>query len=80
MEMQNLSGTGEKKGGKARRLCQYPSGRGKVVSFFLEGPEERNPARSGMGDYGFFMQLLKESLEENQKKDLEKYEQLEKKD
>ena len=27
----------------------------------------------------FFMQLLKESLEENQKKDLEKYEQLEKK-
>ena len=70
---------GRKKGGKARRLCQYPSGRGKVVSSSGKVRRKRNPARSGMGDYGFFMQLLKESLEENQKKNLEKYEQLEKK-
>ncbi len=52
----------------------------KVVSSSGKVRRKRNPARSGMGDYGFFfMQLLKESLEENQKKDLEKYEQLEKK-
>ena len=54
MEMQNLSGTGEKKGGKARRLCQYPSGRGKVVSSSGKVRRKRNPARSGKGDYGSF--------------------------
>ncbi|MFR5151396.1 MAG: hypothetical protein ACLTER_19425 [Ruminococcus sp.] len=42
------------KGGKARRLCQYPSGRGKVVSSSGKVRRKRNPARSGKGDYGFF--------------------------
>ena len=75
MEMQNLSGTGEKKGGKDRWVCQCPSGRGKVVSSSGKVRRKRNPARSGKKDYGYFQA----ALEENQKKDLEKYEQLEQK-
>ena len=51
----------------------------KFVSSSGKVRRKRNPARSGKGDTDSFMQLLKESLEENQKKNLEKYEQLEKK-
>ena len=54
MEMQNLSGTGEKKGGKDRWVCQCPSGRGKVVSSSGKVRRKRNPARSGKKDYGYF--------------------------
>ena len=79
MEMQNLSGTGEKKGEKDRWVCQYPSGRGKVVSSSGKVRRKRNPARSGKKDYGYFQAAFEGKSGRKPKEGFGKYEQLEKK-